>query len=80
MQLTKEVTHFLESRGETLSANSKCSSPQKPLTCWRGENQGHQQGPNAAQHGSHSLTGEPRRGLVSRVQMQLTSEATHELD
>src|SRR6267378_3384031 len=80
IQLTTEATHFLESRGQALSAGSKSSSPQKPLTSWRAKDRCCQQGQNPAHHRSHSLPGEPRTGVVSRVEIQLTMEATHELD
>src|SRR6266404_379409 len=63
--------------GQASSGEPKCSPPRKPLTSWRARNQ---QSPHATHQRSHSLSGEPRRDVVSRVQMQLTSEATHELD
>src|SRR6266404_2101682 len=75
-----KATHFLESQGQTLSAGSKSSSPQKPLTSWRAKGRHCQQGPNQTHHRSHSPTGEPRRGVVSRIQIQLTTEATHQLE
>ncbi len=59
---------------------SKASSPQKPLTNWRAKDRCHQQGPNPAHHRSHSLPGEPRTGVVSSIQMQFTTEATHRLE
>src|SRR6266404_4049863 len=65
IQLTTEATHFLESREHASSAGSKSTSPWKPLTNWRGEDRHNQQGPNPAHHGSHSLSGEPRTGMVS---------------
>src|SRR6266404_1877683 len=40
----------------------------------------HQQGQNRAHQGSHSQTGEPRTHIISRVQIQLTMEATHFLE
>src|SRR6266404_1647169 len=40
----------------------------------------HQQHPNSAHHGSHSLSGEPRTGIINRVQIQLTMETTHILE
>jgi len=61
------------------SAGSKSSSSQKPLTNWRAKDR-HQQGLNPAHHKSHSPTGEPRTGIVSRVQIQLTMEAAHQLE
>src|SRR6267378_2994546 len=80
IQLTMEATHFLESQGQALSAGSKSSSPWKPLTYWRAKDRHCQQGQNPAHHGSHSQTGEPRTGIVSRVKIQLTMEATHRLE
>ncbi len=77
IQLTTEATHSLQSQGQVSSATSKSSSPQKPLTCWRAKDRHHQQDPNPAHHKSHSLPGEPRTGVISRVQIQLTMEATH---
>jgi len=77
IQLTIEATHSLESQGQASSAGSKCNSPPKQLTLWRAKDRHYQQGSNAAHHQSHSLPGEPRTGVVSRVQMQLTMETTH---
>ncbi len=80
IQLTTEATHILESQGQALSAGSKSSSPQKPLTNWRAKDRHCQQGRNPAHHGSHSLPGEPRTGVISRVEIQLTTKTTHVLD
>src|SRR6266404_1757980 len=80
MHLTTEATHILESQGKVSSAGSKFSSPQKVLTSWRAKERCHQQGPNPAHHTSHSPTGEPGTGIVSRGQIQLTMEATHFLE
>ncbi len=80
MKLTTEATHILESQGQALSVASKCGSPWKPPTCWRAKGRHHQQGPNPAHHGSHSPTGEPRTAIISRAQVQLTTEATHFLE
>src|SRR6266404_1410557 len=80
IHLTPEATHQLESRGQVSSAGCKSSSPPKPLTNWRAKDRCHQQGANPAHHRSHSQTGEPRTGIVSRVQIQLTMEATHKLE
>src|SRR6266404_5778906 len=80
IQLTMEATHSLESREQASSAGSKSSSPQKPLTSWRAKDRGCQQGPNQAHHRSHSLSGEPRTGIISRVQIKPTMEATHFLE
>ncbi len=80
MQLTMEATHKLESRGQASSVGYKCSSPWNPLTIWRDKNRHCEQGTDAAHHESHSLSGEPRTSVVSRTQIQLTTEATHPLD
>src|SRR6266404_78427 len=75
-----EATHSLESQGQVSSAGSKSSSPWKPLTSWRAKDRHHQQGQNPADYRSHSHTREPRTGIVSRVKIQLTTEATHQLE
>src|SRR6266404_5813826 len=75
-----EPTHQLESQGQSSSAGLKSSSPWKPLTVWRAKDRHHQQGPNSAHHGSHSLPGEVRTGIISRVKIQLTTEPTHCLE
>jgi|SRR6266404_926573 len=80
IQLTMEATHGLESRGQASSAASKSSLPWKPLTSWRARDRCHQQGPNPAHYGSHSHPGEVRAGVVSSIQIQLTTEATHFLE
>src|SRR6267378_1339650 len=80
MKLVEAATHCLESQGQALSAGSKSSSPWKPLTAWRAKDRCCQQGQNPAHHGSHSPTGELRTGVVSRVKIQLTMEATHILE
>src|SRR5882762_1680351 len=77
IQLTMEATHFLESQGQASSARSKSSSPWKPLTNWRAKDNHHQQGQNPAHHRGHSLPGEPRTVIISRVKIQLITEATH---
>src|SRR6266404_498150 len=80
MQFDETATHILESQVQTLSAGSKSSSPPKPLTLWRAKHRHHQQGPNPAHQEGHSPPGEPSTGIVSSVQIQLTSKATHSLE
>src|SRR6266404_507093 len=75
-----EATHFLESQRQVTSAGSKSSSAWKPLTYWRAKDRCCQQGSNQAHHRSCSPTGEPRTGIVSRVQIHLTVEDTHRLE
>ena len=59
-----------------MSAGSKSSSPQRPLTSWRAKHRHCQQGQNPADNGTHSQTGEPWAGIVSRIKIQLIIE-TH---
>src|SRR6266702_2462862 len=74
------ANHFLESRGQASSAGLKRSHPRQPLTFWRAEDRHRQWTRNAATHGSHSLSGEPRTGVVSRLEMQPRTAATHVLE
>src|SRR6266702_618696 len=71
------ATHFLESQGQPSSAGSKPSEPPQPLTLWRAEDSRRQQARNAASHRSHSLPGEPRTAVVSRLETQRGTAATH---
>ncbi len=80
LQLTTKATHFLESQEQVSSAGSKYSSPPKPLTIWRAKDRCHKQGPNTAHHQNNSQTGETGTGIMSRIQIQLTTKATHTLD
>ena len=74
------ATHKLESRGQASSAGFKYSKTWQPLTGWRAEDRLHQQASNTARHGSHSLTGEQRTGIISRLQTQQGTVATHHLE
>src|SRR6266571_3618020 len=74
------ATHDLESRGRRSSAGSKRSEAPQPLTSWRAEDGGRQQARNAARHRSHSRTGEPRTAVVSRLETQRGTAATHFLE
>src|SRR6266702_1461306 len=76
-QRATAATHFLESRGQASSAAFKRSEPRQPLTNWRAEDRRRQRPSNAASHGSHSLPGEPRIGVVSSLQTQRATAATH---
>src|SRR6266404_160283 len=73
MQFSTENTHSLESRGLSSSAGRKYSSRKAP-TRWRAKDRRRQESSNAARQRSQSLAEEPRRGVVSRVQMELTTE------
>ncbi|KAI9447335.1 hypothetical protein BJY52DRAFT_1228307 [Lactarius psammicola] len=74
------ATHILEGRGQASSAGLKRSEARQPLTNWRAEDRRRQQARNAARHGSHSPTGEPRTGVVSRLETQRGTAATHFLE
>ncbi|KAH9051713.1 hypothetical protein EDB87DRAFT_1582210 [Lactarius vividus] len=80
IQRATAATHFLESRGQASSAGWKHSEPRQPLTNWRAEDRRHQQAGNTASHGSHSPPGEPRTGVVSRLETQRATAATHQLE
>ena len=56
------------------------SKTQQPLTPWRVKDSHCQQVWNTARHNSHSLTGEPREGIVSRFDIQQATAATHFLE
>ncbi len=58
----------------------KYSSLEQQLTFWRAKDRQCEQDLNTAHNGSHSPTGESTIGIVSRDQIQLTTEATHFLD
>src|SRR6266702_3328835 len=79
-QRATAATHGLESRGQASSAAFKRSEPRQPLTNWRAEDRRRQQPSNAASHGSHSLPGEPRTGVVSSLETQRATTATHSLE
>ena len=59
-----------------LSRGPKCSSPWKPLMSRKAKERHYEQGPNAAHNESHSPTGERGQVSVSKVQMQLSTEAS----
>src|SRR6266404_594213 len=80
MQLVTAATHSLESQGWASWAGTKCSPSWKPLTFWRARDRPCEQGPNTAHHGSHPHPEEPSTGVMSRVQIQLTTGATHILE
>ena len=70
------ATHFLDSQGQALSAGQKHSKASQPLTSWRAKDRHCQQARNTVRHHSHSLSGEPRTGIVSRLETQQGTTAT----
>jgi hypothetical protein len=62
-----------------LSAGQKHSKAPQPLTLWRAKDRHCQQARNTAKHHSHSQTGEPRTGIVSRPETQQGTTATQPL-
>ena len=74
------ATHILESRGQESSAGFKHSKAWQSLTSWRAEDRHHQHASNTARHVSHSLAGEQRTGIISRLQTQQGMAATHQLE
>ena len=77
---TPTATHKLESQGQALSPGQKHSKAPQPLTPWRGKDRHCQQARNTERHHSHSHTGEPRTGIVSRLETQQGNTATHILE
>ena len=74
------ATHKLESRGQASSAALKHSKEEQPLTYWRAEYRHHQQASNTARHSSYSLPEEQRIGILSRLETQQGTAATHILE
>ena len=74
------ATHFLESQGQALTVGQKHSKAPQPLTSWRANDRHCQQARNTARHYSHSLPGEPMTGIVSRLETQQGTTATHRLE
>ena len=62
------------------SAGENCSKVQQPLTSWKVKGRDHQQTKIAAKHHSYSLSGEPRTGMISRLELQQGTKATHPLE
>ena len=74
------VTHILESQEQVLSACLKHIKPQQPLTGWRAKNKHCQQAWNTPSYSSHWPPGEPRIGIVSRLETHQATAATHKLE
>jgi hypothetical protein len=70
LQQGTPATHFLDSQGQASSTGNICSKAPQPLTSWRDKDRHHQQARIAARHHSHSQTGEPRTGIISRPELQ----------
>ena len=80
MQQGTAATHFLESRGQSSSTGLKHSKAQQPLTNWRVDDRNPQQAGNTARNSSHSPTGEQTAGIISRLETQQGTVATHRLE
>ena len=74
------ATHRLECRGQASSAGLKDSKAWQPLTSWRAKDKHHQQAQNTARHGSHSLPGVQRTGIISRLETLQDMTTTHFLE
>ena len=73
------VTHILESQEQALLAGLKHTKTLQPLTFWRAKNKHCQQTWNTLSHSSHTLSEEPRTGIVSRLEMHQGTAATYPL-
>jgi len=80
MQLVEAATHLLERQGQASSAGSQIQFTTRTTHFLESQGQVSQQGPNPAHYGTHSQTGEPRTGIISRVKIQPTTKATHLLE
>jgi hypothetical protein len=80
LQQGTTATHRLESQGQASSAGWNCSKAPQPLTDWRANDRHDQQARIAARHHSHSQTGEPRTGIISRLELQQGTTTTHRLE
>lgn len=79
MQQGTKTAHFLNSQGYNLSASSKHSEIHQPLTCYRDKKQVASVVWHIAKHASHSLSEEPRIGVINRLELYQGMLATHYL-
>jgi hypothetical protein len=79
MQQDTTTTHNLKSQGQASSAGYNCSKAPQPLTDWRAKGRHHQQDRVAARHYTYSLPGEPRTSIISKLELQQGTTATHSL-
>ena len=77
MEGQRAGTHFLESRGCSVSAGTKWRDRGQALTNWRAEDMVHQQAQNRGTEGRHSLSEEQRTQCVSRHKIEEQREGTH---
>ena len=79
LQQGTTATHRLKSQEQVWSAGYNCSKAPHPLTDWRAKDRHDQQVRIPARHHSHSPTGEPRTGMISRLDFQQGTTATNQL-
>ena len=58
-------------------SSQNCSKAPQLLTYWSAKDRHDQQDRIAARHHSHPQTGEPRTGMISRLELQQDTTATH---
>ena len=74
------ATHSLESQGQAWSVGLKHRKALQLLTAWRAKNRHDQQTWNKAMHCSLSQPEDPRTGMISRLETQQGTAATHSLE
>jgi hypothetical protein len=77
LQQGTTAPHSLKSQGQAWSAGQNWSKAPQPLTGWRIKDRHDQQARIAARHHSHSHPGEPRTDMISRLELQQGTTATH---
>jgi hypothetical protein len=80
LQQSITATHCLKSQGKAPSAGHNCSEAPQPLTNWRAKDRHDHQARIAAKHHNHSLSGDPKTGIISRLELQQGITATHFLE
>ena len=69
MTATHSLEGGAESQGEASAVDQNYSKASQPLTLWRAKDNHNQQARVAAKHHSHSLSGDPRAIVLSRLDL-----------
>ena len=80
LQQSITATHRLECQGQASSTGQNCSKAPQPLTNQRAKDGHYQQATIAAKYHNHSQAGEPRTGMISRLELQQGTTSTHQLE
>ena len=80
IQQCTPATHKLKSQEQAWLASQKHGKAQWPLTFWEFKDRHGQQARNTTRYYNYSPTGEPRVGIVSRLETQQGITTTHRLE